>query len=702
MQIRPICFLAAFLTFGPPVLSTYGALSDFQVFNYYFNGNTTTPALPGRLFVPAIHDPASPSYNPGAPSLPIVLFFHGMGERGTDNTLQVNGNIDHLLAAAKSRGFYIYAPQAPTTSTYWTSSTVDNALRQLESAPAQFKIDKSRIHVTGLSMGGSGVWNTLSRYPGGFAAGVSICGTDAIPSVVFANVAGKPIWQFHAGNDTGPYPAKSRDRVNGIRNALGLSSLTWPPVYTNGSYLYSDSNTPQIDKQRYTEYQTGGHGIWGTVYSTPALYDWWVGINGNPAFPGQSQALENASLRVGEKILIDLGNTTKASDVTGQTWNTTAYGYHNTLAGVLPFMRTAAGRMTTVSLALTQAFAGHSGDGSTALFESGIGTDGWFGNGKLMLHGLVPGAIYRLELYGSSATAGRLTRYQVGTQSIDLNATSNATSTAVLSSITADARGRIELSVGPSGSGVAGQINAIDLQLVSLPVIELPFFEQNFNSPGLDYTAYFQANPLTANLFSDIGGDSMAGGWSMEDGWLKLNRTGMSAAGSGITRLSVPASEAPNVMECNFKLKVSCNTWNELFHIDLGNFTQVTDYSNWSIAAGVANRLFVRAAGNGIVKFQLNTVTSAGFTAGPSNVLAVSWMLNQSGVDRTYSLGGISSSLSSGCSDLWVNGVKIISNLPREAGLGGTHFSGIRLHTTINSAVTLSFDDFLLYGSLPE
>lgn len=52
----------------------------------------------------------------------------------------------------------------------------------------------------------------------------------------------------------------SRGRVNAIRNAKGLGNLTFPMA---GNF-YDDGTL------RYTEYTSGGHSIWGSVYAEPS------------------------------------------------------------------------------------------------------------------------------------------------------------------------------------------------------------------------------------------------------------------------------------------------------------------------------------------------------------------------------------------------------------------------------------------------
>jgi dienelactone hydrolase len=434
--------------------------NEFLVYNHYNQDGTLD--LWGRLFVPL-------NYNPNQ-SYPIVLFFHGQGEIGTNNTSQVNGNIDNLLAAAKTRGFFLYAPQLKPGIGTWNNTTVDNVMRALSDLTKAYSIDSGRLYVTGLSLGGGGLWDTMARYTGGMAAAVSSCGSPPDGSPSHAPMVGKPIWAFHARNDTTVYPDNSRTRVNMIRAADGgkpavvfpLNANPSNPYYNTGAPYYTDGSTFYSENGlRYTEYATGGHGIWGRVYNETPMYDWLL-VQNNP--------LATASLRTGEIMLFDFGNfQVTAPDNLGRIWNSCPYGYHKQPGAVFPFAQTAAGRSTSVSLGLTQGFNFHSQDGLAGPFPTNIGTDGWKTNvgtpSKILIRGLVSAAWYRLEIYGSTTSSGGQTRYQVGSQIVDLNATNNSTNLAIFPMVAADQQGAIELSVAgaPGGGSTVGLINTLQI-----------------------------------------------------------------------------------------------------------------------------------------------------------------------------------------------------------------------------------------------
>jgi hypothetical protein len=116
----------------------------------------------------------------------------------------------------------------------------------LNALAAEFSINTNRIAVTGLSMGGYGVWSLLQRYPAFFAAAVPICGGgNPALSASFREV---PVWNFHAANDDVVPVDGSRSMISALRQAGGR------PIYT--------------------EYASGGHESWPAAYRNPYVVEW--------------------------------------------------------------------------------------------------------------------------------------------------------------------------------------------------------------------------------------------------------------------------------------------------------------------------------------------------------------------------------------------------------------------------------------------
>jgi predicted peptidase len=240
--------------------SLAASVSDFNDFSLA----GTPSALPGRLYVPpaALSDPLSPR--------PLILFLHGGGEYGTNNISQVNINIDNLLAEAKRRGAYLYAPQSAYS---WDLPFVtDNVMKMVDRAIAEQNVDRRRIYITGISDGGGGAWDMMSRHSNRFAAGVPI---EALYPNSFepAKLVHESIWDFQSRNDGGVFTVdNSRSLINSILIAAVLPRPTYPdPIFDPPLDFAFSSTSPDL---RYTEYASGGHAIWPRVYSTAAMYDW--------------------------------------------------------------------------------------------------------------------------------------------------------------------------------------------------------------------------------------------------------------------------------------------------------------------------------------------------------------------------------------------------------------------------------------------
>jgi predicted peptidase len=226
----------------------------------------STADLPGRLYVPPEAENSA---------RPLIVFLHGAGESGTNNLSQINSNIDNLLKAAKQRGAFLYAPQATTVvgSIYnWNdTSRTTNVMAKVDQVLAEQNADPDRVYITGLSMGGGGTWNMVSRYPDRFAAAVPIAGVKTADDFAPANQLGTPTWAFHARNDGVVSKDRSREVINGMLLAAGEPTLTFPA--NNDRETTFEFVSEPLDL-RYTEFPTGDHFIWGRVYDTPEMYDW--------------------------------------------------------------------------------------------------------------------------------------------------------------------------------------------------------------------------------------------------------------------------------------------------------------------------------------------------------------------------------------------------------------------------------------------
>ena len=207
-----------------------------------------TNTMPYRLFRPA-------GYNSGA-KFPLVLFLHGAGERGSNNTSQVNSHIDGLVNATQSATYasYLLAPQVAAgnqfvdkpfnTGSYATpvaqSTSMALTLQALDLILQDPSVDKNRIYVTGLSMGGYGTFDILVRRPNLFAAAAPMSGGGSTSQAGLIDHV--PLWAFHGSADGTVPVSGSRDMVAALDAAggdplytelAGQGHVIWAPIYND-------------------------------------------------------------------------------------------------------------------------------------------------------------------------------------------------------------------------------------------------------------------------------------------------------------------------------------------------------------------------------------------------------------------------------------------------------------------------------------
>jgi len=126
------------------------------------------------------------------------------------------------------------------------------------------------------------VFNIYELHHASLAAAVPICAACGGARARASVLVGKPMWAFHAADDGTVNVSQTRGALNSIRSAASLPTLTFPldanpanPYYNTGEPYYTDGSTFfDEDNLRYTEYDTGGHWIWGRVYNESWMYDW--------------------------------------------------------------------------------------------------------------------------------------------------------------------------------------------------------------------------------------------------------------------------------------------------------------------------------------------------------------------------------------------------------------------------------------------
>ena len=186
---------------------------------------------------------------------PLLVFLHGSGERGDSAadpavlaTVLRNGP-PRLIDRDQwhpPHPMIVVSPQCHGGS--WDAALVRELIAWVD---AHHPVDRTRIYLTGLSMGGYGTWSYLGRYGDAgddslaVAAAVPICGGGS--TGLAAAISGTPVWAFHGTADTVVQPFASAALVKAI-GALD------PPV-----------------APRLTLYDGVGHDSWSRTYDLSGL-----------------------------------------------------------------------------------------------------------------------------------------------------------------------------------------------------------------------------------------------------------------------------------------------------------------------------------------------------------------------------------------------------------------------------------------------
>lgn len=180
-------------------------------------------------------------YEKSKDSWPLVLFLHGSGESGSDlNKVKVHGP-PKLVETRGPFPFILVSPQSPGRS--WNPEVL-NAL--VDSLIKEHRVDRDRVYLTGLSMGGFGTWALAAAYPDKFAALVPICGGGNPADA--SKLARLPIWVFHGAKDSVVPLRRSAEMVDALKAAGG--------------------------NPKFTVYPEGEHDSWTETYDNPEFYRW--------------------------------------------------------------------------------------------------------------------------------------------------------------------------------------------------------------------------------------------------------------------------------------------------------------------------------------------------------------------------------------------------------------------------------------------
>lgn len=233
--------------------NTITVTGEYLKKTYVQNGNT----LNYRIMYPNNFDENK--------NYPVILFLHGMGERGADNEKQLTHGSKIFRDSLDKYPAIVVFPQCPVTD-YWANlyrpdeggarrnfafyydkepnPTMGLVISLITELMAEPFTDDSRLYVSGLSMGGMGTFEFSYRLQDKIAAAMPICGGG--PRDKAKEMTQVPYWIFHGVKDNVIHPRFSIAMTRGIQQAGGKAKITlfpnanhnsWDPAFNDPEYL---------------------------------------------------------------------------------------------------------------------------------------------------------------------------------------------------------------------------------------------------------------------------------------------------------------------------------------------------------------------------------------------------------------------------------------------------------------------------------
>lgn len=257
-------------------------------------------------------------YSSSSANYPIVISLHGIKEKGTSSTTPsevlpgvirvANVGLPKYVKYGTQYPFILISPQLKSSMGKWTGDYVIEVLNHVKK---YLRIDNRRVYLTGLSLGGGGVWSVATSYPSTFAAILPVCsGYNVLGSASKIANESLPVWGFHGDADKTVSYTVTQKMITAINGCTPKPS----PL------------------AKFTIFPGMSHIIWDKVYKETTALDWLLSFtNGSaPSTPAPLPTNQSPTVSAGgDKSLTLPSNSTSlqgsASDADGSistyTWS---------------------------------------------------------------------------------------------------------------------------------------------------------------------------------------------------------------------------------------------------------------------------------------------------------------------------------------------------------------------------------------------
>jgi predicted peptidase len=171
---------------------------------------------------------------------PLIVMLNGYG-------IAYSSLKDGFVAKAAVKLDLPFLTLSPHRVKGWDSPG-NEVLNLIDDVSRTYRVDPSRVYLTGFSAGGTGTWNMAGAYPERFAAIAPIT-AGKIASSYVQNLSRMPIWAFHNEGDKLMPLADHQSSVDSVIKAGNNDVM-------------------------FTLYPVRGHDAWTATYAHLDLYTW--------------------------------------------------------------------------------------------------------------------------------------------------------------------------------------------------------------------------------------------------------------------------------------------------------------------------------------------------------------------------------------------------------------------------------------------
>lgn len=187
-------------------------------------------------------------YSKNKKEYPLVIYLHGGSQKGNDLERLKGYGFPYMVSAGKDFNFIIASPQCPDNKFWSTDNWFDLLYYDLT---RNYRIDKRRIYLTGISMGGYGAFITALDYPDKFAAIVPLCGgVNDTDTLRICNLNRTSVWAFHGTADDKVSINETERVISKFRNCKTNAEI------------------------KFSKLENAGHGIEYLYETEPEIYTW--------------------------------------------------------------------------------------------------------------------------------------------------------------------------------------------------------------------------------------------------------------------------------------------------------------------------------------------------------------------------------------------------------------------------------------------